>query len=438
MDILLDRTPPHSIDSEEALLSACMINNAVLDEIEELKPEHFYKSANSEIYAAILDLFKNKEPVDLVTVAEQLNKTKKLEQIGGPAYLAMISDSAPVAVNAAAYAKRIIETAKAREMITVASSIIEQGMNCQDVEKYISDSQSKILSIQPSGSTDEFFSMADVMVDTIDRIEAAQTAEFESSMQLGLGILDNFMQVFGSKLIVIAARPGMGKTALAFSIAKYVASQDKAVGILSIEMDKEQFADRMLSSESDINGMRFYVPDQIDKKSMTRLSTAAENLSVLPITINDSPSNIDDIGRRGKALRKMGIELLVIDQLSQVDQERGLKPHEAIGKNCTAIKQLTRELKIPIILLNQLSRKVEDRAGDNRPILSDLAETGKVEQDADMVVFIYREGYYDKKVDPSRTEIILAKNRQGQTGVENRVIFQANRSMFKTIGRDGY
>ena len=433
MDILLNKLPPQNIGSEEAVLSALFIDNSGFNEIEELKPKYFYKASHQKIFSAMLDLFKKNEPVDLVTVADALQKKDELEMVGGALYLVRISDEAPVATNISAYSKHIIEAAKAREMIKIASSIIENGMNCKDIEKYISDSQTKILDVQSTGGQDEFFDMPEMMFDAITRIEGAQSAEFKTGLNLGLGILDNYMQVFGAKLIIIAARPGMGKTALAFSIAINIGYQEESTGILSIEMDKEQFEDRTLAAEADVNGMGFYVPGKVGPAEISKLDNAARSLSTLPITVNDSTAGIEDVGRRCKAFKKMGKKLIIIDQLNQIKHESGLKPHEAIGKNCTAIKQLTRELKIPIILLCQLSRKVEDRAGDNRPILSDLADTGKIEQDADMVLFLFREGYYKKDIDPSRTEIDLAKNRQGKPGIEKRVLFRPNRSMFSLM-----
>lgn len=429
-DILLDRTPPHNLDSEKAVISALFINNSGFDEVDDLEPDNFYSGAHKKIFKAMLSLLKSNEPVDLVTVAQKLEKNNELGAVGGASYLAAIADAAPIATNIAAYAQHVIETSKAREMIHTASQIISKGMDCKNIEKFISESQSQILSIQTTAGKDKFYTMEQLMFDAVDRIESAQASDVPLGLNLGLGILDNYMQVWGSKLILVAGRPGMGKTALAFSIAVHIGHRGHSTGILSIEMDKEQFADRTLSGESDVNGMGFYVPGRLDKTKMAKINMAAQDLSVLPITVNDSTANLEDIRRRCKKFKKMGKELIIIDQLSQIEHEKGLKPYEAISKNCTAIKQLTRELKIPIILLCQLSRKVEDRAGDNRPIMSDLAETGKLEQDADMVLFLFREGYYNKSVHPGNTEINLAKNRQGSVGLEQRVLFRANRSTF--------
>jgi replicative DNA helicase len=272
--------------------------------------------------------------------------------------------------------------------------------------------------------------MQDIMVDAVNKIEEAQTAEKNQGLNFGMPKLDNFMQVWGSKLILIAARPGMGKSALAWSIALKLGYEREAVGFLSIEMDKEQYADRALSVEADINAMNFYTRGSLNNKKLNDLNMAANNLSNLPITINDSESDIEDVKRRGRKFKKMGKKLLVIDQLSQIAYPKNLKPVIGIGRNCTAIKQLGKELRIPIILLCQLNRDLEKR-NNKRPILSDLAETGRAEQDSDIILFIYRPGVYDEKIDKSQTEIILAKNRQGDCGTEKQVYFNKSRGMFQ-------
>jgi len=217
---------------------------------------------------------------------------------------------------------------------------------------------------------------------------------------------------------------------LAISIAVKLGYQSDPVGILSIEMDKEQFADKMISADADVNSMGFYIPDFLSDKSKSDIEFSASSLSDLPITINDSESNLDDIKRRCRKFKKMGKKLIIIDQLSQISYDKGLTPYVGISRNCTAIKQMTKELGVPILLLTQLNRDLEKR-NNKRPIMSDLAETGRLEQDSDMILFLYREGVYNQKIDQSSTEIILAKNRQGEKGVERQVLFRKKRGMFQ-------
>jgi replicative DNA helicase len=430
IDPLLANVPPNDMDTEEAILSALLINNSGFERVETLTPDDFYKGSHKKIFGAMLSLVSKKEPVDLVTLKQELEITGDLDSVGGPSYLMHISDNAPVATNIWKYAKTVMDLAKARELIQIAQGIVENGFQVKDIEDYISKSQAGILSVQTSTSKDKFCNMEDLMVDAIDRIEKAQVAEFETGLNLGMPKLNNYMQVWGSKLILLAGRPGMGKTSLALSIAMHLGYQQEPVGILSIEMDKEQYADKMLSAEADINSMRFYSQNALHQQENSDLNMAAENISSLPITINDSESNLEDIKRRCRKFKKMGKKLIIIDQLSQIEFEKGTTPYIGYSKNCTAIKQLTKELRIPILLLCQLNRNVETR-GDKRPTKSDLAETGRLEQDADLILFVHREGMYDRNVCKSQTQIILDKNRQGATGIENSVIFKTRRGMFQ-------
>jgi len=429
IDPLLTKTPPQSIDAEEAILSALFINNRGFDEIDGLTPDDFYKGSHRKIFTSMLSLRRKKDPVDLVTVAQELESKEELEAIGGAGYLMNISDSAPVAVNVGRYAKTVMDLAKAREMIQVALGIVDKGFVVKDIESYISDSQADILSIQTSTSKDKFFTMEDLMVDAVNRIEDAQSAKEELSLKLGMPKLDNYMQVWGSKLIILAGRPGMGKSSLAWSMALHLGFRREKTGFLSIEMDKEQYADRAISVEANINSMGFYVSGFLNTDKIRGIGDAARNLAPLPILIDDSECNIEDVKRKCRKLKKAGCKMIFIDQLSQISYEKGLKPYIGISKNCTAIKQLTKELRVPIFLLCQLNRELEKRA-DKRPTFADLAETGKLEQDADIILFLYREGVYNENVDASQTEIILAKNRQGEKGVERQVLFNKKRGMF--------
>lgn len=435
IDPLLQRVPPQDIEVEEAIISALLISNKGFEDIEDLRPEDFYKGSHKKIYAAMLSMRKKNIPVDLMTLFTELNLTKELESVGGAGYISKISNSAPMAVNVGHYAKRVMDLSKAREMINSALSIAEQGFCVTDIEKYISDAQSKILDIQASTSKDKFFDMEPLMQATLDRIELAQSPDGEVGLSLGLGRLDSYMQVRGGKLILLAGRPGMGKSSLALSIALRLGYKQVGVGIMPIEMDNEQFSEKMLSVDADVNGMSFYVKNKINRQCFEKLKDSASSLASLPITMIDSGGDIEDVKRRCRKFKKMGKKIIIIDQLNQIYGEKGLKPYEVISKNCTSIKQIAKEIDIPIILLCQLSRKVEDRPGDNRPTLPDLADTGKLEQDADIILFLFREGYYKKQkglnfVDPSITEIDLPKNRQGKKGTEYQVVFNEKRGMF--------
>ncbi len=432
MNNLLQRTPPNNNSTETSVLSALFIDNRGFEDIDGLRPEDFYFGCNKTIFECMLNLKKQNIPVDLTTVTQQMKTDETLESVGGVKYIVQICDSAPVATNIRAYAHKLIALTQAREMIIVASRIVDKGYRATDIEDYISESQANVLGVQTTLTKDNFVGMEQLMLEAVERIEKAQTSEHQIGLRFGMPKLDQYMQIWGSKLILLAGRPGMGKTALAVSIAVNLAFQGHKVGFLSIEMDSHQLADRMLSAESNINSMIFYANNSIGTKGMQTLNDSADLLSQLPILFDDSECGLEDIKRKCRKFKKEGCELVIVDQLSQISYEKGLKPYIGISKNCTAIKQLTKELKTPILLLTQLNRELEKRA-DKRPIMSDLAETGKLEQDADIIAFLYREGVYDKNVDESVTEIILEKNRQGEKGVERRVLFNKKRGSFKLI-----
>lgn len=431
-DTLLHRLPPQNMESEQAVLSALLINNSGFDQIDGLTPEDFYKGSHQKIFRTMLELRKNKEPVDLLTVVQHLQKKEELESIGGASYLVCIADAAPVAVNIAAYAGHIMALSKAREMIQVASWITEAGFSASDIEQYISDSQTKVLNIQTSTTKDKIFKMDALMLDAVNRIEEAQNRDVDLGLKLGMPFLDNLVQISGSKLILIAARPKMGKTALALSIARKLAYQGVKVGFLSIEMDKEALSDRLLSIEADINSLLFYARNSLDAQAIRNITNAAENLSTLPIYVDDADCKIQDVERKCRKFKKMGCEVIFIDQLSKIRGKAGQSKFETYTDNCSTIAILKKELRLPIFLLCQLNRNVEQRE-DKRPTPADLKQTGMLEEDADMIFLIYRPGYYKESIDQSVTEIILAMNRSGGTGIETGVSFKAKRGMFELI-----
>jgi replicative DNA helicase len=430
MMALSDRVPPNSKENEEALLSAIFINNEVIDDIEDLEPNDFYYGAHKTIFTGMTHLFKNRSPVDLVTLAKHLRDKKKLTKVGGAAYLARISDSAPVALNAKFYAKNIKSQSLIRQVMNTAVKIFEQGYQVEDTETYLSESQSKILNIQTTNSKDVFYDMPSLMNETLERIEKAQVKKEDLNLDIGLPTIGHLLQIFGSRLVIIAGRPGMGKTALALSMAKYLAEHGTKIGFLSIEMDKETLADRVLSIESDINVLKFYKRKKLETEETERLMIGAEFLSNLPILIDDAECNIEDVKRKCRKLKKQGCRVIFIDQLSKIRGEVKDEQYTQYTKNCNEIALMKKELRLPIFLLSQLNRKVEDR-NNKTPTLSDLKQTGALEEDADAVFLLYRPGYYDREIDGSKTQIILAKNRHGGTGVENQVVFKEKRGMFK-------
>ena len=431
-DDLLNKCPPHDIDAEEAVLSSIFISGKNFERVGSLKPEDFYKGAHKKIFSAMVVIDKKKEPIDLITVSSELDKMGHLESIGGRAYLSTIANEAPVATNIYSYSKIIQDNSRARELIDISSGIITDGFSVTDIEAYISDSQAKILQVQTTTSKDKIYEMDSLMHSAIDRITAAQESERPMGFKFGMPTIDNFMNLFGSKLFLIAARPGMGKTAFMLSVALFLAFRGTKVGILSIEMDKEEISDRLLSVEANVNTLLFYNNRKLHRNEVERLNNAAGLLSTLPIFIDDAGCKIQDVERKCRKLKKKGCEIIFIDQLSKIKGLPGQSKFDIYTDNCSSIALLKKELRIPIGLLCQLNRKVEERA-DKTPMMSDLKQTGMLEEDADLIFFIYRPGYYDDNIDESITDIILAKNRQGAKGKEQYVLFNKKRGMFTMV-----
>jgi replicative DNA helicase len=428
---------PNSLEFEESLISALLIDSRGFENLGELRPDEFYKPAHSLIFAAMLGLRMENQPVDLMTVVERLKKRNELEKVGGARYLAGISDSAPIAFHAAAYAKNIKDLSMVRAAILSCMSIIDEGYRTTDPEVFISKAQETIMALQTTGSEDHFCKLDDLVIDAVTRIKKAQVLP-STGLKFGFPILDSAMNISGSKLIIIAARPSMGKTALMLSVAKFLALQGIKNTILSLEMDREALIDRLLSEESNINSLCFYAKESIGSESMADLEDAAGRLSYLPIFIDDSGCKIEDVIRKCRKAKKQGARVIFIDQLSKISFPSNLTDYQGYTRNCNRIAELKKELRIPIVLLCQLNRSLEDRA-NKTPRLSDLKQTGAIEEDADIVFLLHRPGYFDKienpagDADQSKTEIILAKNRNGALGVETKVKFNARRGMF-TMG----
>lgn len=429
-DPLMDRIPPHSTEAEQSVLSTLFVNESGFEDIEGLSADDFYKGAHRRIFESMLAVKKRSGTVDLVTVAQELKARDQLDQIGGASYLAKMVDSAPISTNLKTHSDTIKNLSAVRSMMFAGMKIAQDAYAATDVEDYISRSQAEVLQVQTTTSIDKIYDMESLMIQAMDRIEQAQTRDVEIGLKFGFPTLDPVMQVFGSKLLIVAGRPGMGKTALALSVARSLAERGVKTGYLSIEMDKESLTDRILGHAANINPLLFYAKDSLSRQSFQNLTDVAGYLATIPLYIDDSDCKIQDVERKCRKFKKMGCEVIFIDQLSKIRGLPGQSKFEQYSDNCSSIALIKKELRIPIVLLCQLNRNVEQRS-DKKPELSDLKQTGMIEEDADMVLLIYRPGYYDENVDQSVTDIILAKNRQGARGVEQQVQFNAKRMMFE-------
>ncbi|HAO20255.1 MAG: replicative DNA helicase [Desulfobacteraceae bacterium IS3] len=420
------KVPPQNIEAEESLLSAILMDNdTLLDVIEILSPQDFYKTAHQHIFETILELSQKSDPIDLITLANLLKKKGKLEDIGGASYLARLIDAVPMALNAPNYAKIIREKARLRRLIEKASEITRRCFeDREDMEEIIDFAENAIFKISEDRINPSFYPISKIIESNIDALEERQGS---NALVTGIptGYTDFDRMTAGlqkSDLIILAARPSMGKTAFALNIARNVAvDAEVPVAVFSLEMSKEQLSMRMLCSEARVDSSRLR-GGFFSKEDWVRLTDAAGMLSEAPIFIDDSAS-ISAMEIRAKARRlkmEKDLGLIVIDYLQlmrgRADAERRDLEISEISRS---LKALAKELNVPVVALSQLNRKLEER-GDKRPILSDLRESGSLEQDADVVAFIYRDEVYNKdENNPERgkAELIISKQRNGPIGI---------------------
>lgn len=446
-DPLLNKTPPQDMDAEQSILSAIFINNDTLhDIIAVLSPEDFYKGSHQKIYQAVMDLAYKGEPADLITIVNRLKEKGELESIGGASYLAAIADAAPVAVNAVHYANIIKGKSSLRQLISASSGIIEKCMKDQgDFEDIIDFAESSIFNISSKKTEGGFKSLGELINLNIDKLEDQQgKAGGLSGLSTGYSRLNKITSgLQKSDLIILAARPSMGKTAFALNIARNVALHErKAVAVFSLEMSNEQLSMRLLTSEAQIDSNRLRT-GFISQEDWQNATDAAGILNDLPIFIDDTP-NITAMEIRAKA-RKLcqkhnELGLIVIDYLQLMKPPfRTDRRDLEIAEISRSLKALAKELNVPIMALSQLNRMLEQRS-DKRPMLSDLRESGALEQDADIVAFIYRDEVYNKEPDNPKkgmAEIIVAKNRNGATGMAL-MHFRGQFTRFEELSPDSF
>ncbi|MCJ7772811.1 MAG: replicative DNA helicase [Desulfobacterales bacterium] len=438
--------PPQNIEAEEAILSAILLDNdnsSLLDILDILRAEDFYRSAHQTIFDAIIDLFSKNEPVDIVTLNNILKKKKKLDEIGGATYLAKLMDTAPRAVNPQQYAKIIHEKANLRRLIEKANEITKRCFeDSEDVDEVIDFAEQSIFEISGDKGKVSFHPISKLIGESIDALEKRQgNKSLVTGVPSGFKSLDSLTSgLQKSDLIIIAARPGMGKTAFALNIARNAAIEANIpVSVFSLEMSKEQLAMRLLSSEAKVNSTRIR-GGFLTKDDWLQINSAAGRLYEAPMYIDDSPS-ITALELRAKARRlkmEKDIGLIIIDYL-QLMKTRGFAERRdlEISEISRSLKALAKELDIPVVALSQLNRKLEERS-DKRPQLSDLRESGALEQDSDVVMFIYREDEYNKdENNPKKgtAEILLKKQRNGPTGMA-RLTFLADCTCFENYISD--
>ncbi|MGC8869488.1 MAG: replicative DNA helicase [Brevinematia bacterium] len=417
---------PHDIEAEKACLGAMIIDNEKINKvIDILREEYFYLEKHKYIYSAMMKLYDEKEPIDLITLQNKLKEIGKFEEVGAP-YLSSLLDSIPTTTNIEYYAKIVYEKYILRSLIRASSEVIDVAMKeGVDINEAIEIAERKLLESIDIRRQYDYFKLRDVIIETLKGIQRlAENKTIYTGVPSGYTAIDEMTGGFqNGDLIVFAGRPSMGKTAFALNLCLNMAKDyQKKVLFFSLEMSKEQLAQRLLSTESKID-LKSLRTGNVKESEWDSLLEAAIRLSGLNIIIDDTPSSsIVDIKSKARKIftKEKGIDIIIIDYLQIIEVPRGLSVirsrNEEIGFISRSLKSLAKELNIPIIVLSQLSRSVEKRI-DKRPILSDLRESGSIEQDADLVAFLYRDEYYNPDTDKKNiVEIIISKQRNGPVG----------------------
>ncbi len=424
---MIDRLPPQSIEAEQSVLGSILIDrDAVIEVAEFLKADDFYRQAHGKVYAVILGLFERREPIDIVTVAEALERDGDLEAVGGRAYLGTLSNSTPTAVHATQYGRIVERKALLRNLIGAAGKIAGIGYeDPAEIAEAIDRAEAELFAVSQRRVAAGFSPLKTLLHDAYDRLDYLHAHRGEiSGIRSGFQDLDTLTTGFQkSDLVILAARPSVGKTSFALNIAEHAAVHDKkSVGIFSLEMSKEQLVLRLLSSVANIDSQRLR-SGFLEELDFARIAPAMNTLSEAPIYIDDTP-NITTMELRTKARRlqaESGLDLVIVDYLQLMQSStttRDANRVQEVAEISRGLKALARELKVPVIALSQLSRQPEMRES-KEPRLSDLRESGSIEQDADLVTFLWREkerGSDDQVTDGEVVKLKLAKHRNGPTG----------------------
>lgn len=422
----LDRLPPQNLDAEMCVLGAMLLNKeAVAEAIERINADCFYKEAHSRIYSAVITLYDANQPVDLVTITEHLRKRKELEAVGGAAYLSTLLDATPTVANVVQHLEIVREKALLRRLIQISSGLVNRCYDSDaEANELLDEAERQIFDITQHRSAQGIVSIGELIKDSIETVEQLyHRKEHVTGVPTGYTDLDSMTAGFQpSDMVIIAARPSMGKTSLALNIAEYVAISEKLPTLVfSLEMSKEQLVLRMLCSHARVNAHNVRTGFISETHDFPKLVNAAGKLSSAPIFIDDTPA-ISVLEMRAKARRlaaREDIKLIIIDylQLVRTLQKRTENRQQEISEISRSLKALARELSIPVIVLSQLNREAENRP-DRKPRLSDLRESGAIEQDADVVILLFREEYYepDNEEVKGKAELIMAKQRNGPVG----------------------
>lgn len=444
---MVNKVMPNNLEAEESVLGACFLSKYALQKAtENLLPESFYNEKNAKIFSSMIALQEEKTPIDLTTITSYLKKKNELNEVGGVEYLTEVLNFVPTASNVDYYIQTVEETAILRKLIETANDIATEGYrNDESINEILDSSEKKILSIVKNRKSSEFRSIKEVLAKTQSDLERLSEYKNEiTGLATGWYDLDKLTTgLHPNEFIIIAARPAMGKTAFALNLATHAAMiQSKSVAVFNLEMSAEQLAMRILSSLGQIEGFKLRTGNLMNN-DWKRINEAVSQLSNTNLVIDDTPGiTIGEIRAKCRRLAssEKGLALVVIDYLQLISggKNYGANRQQEVSDISRSLKTLAMELNVPIIALSQLSRSVEGRE-DKRPIMSDLRESGSIEQDADIVSFLYRDDYYNKEArtedNTSISELIIGKHRNGPTTTIE-LLFKKNTSTFLNLKRE--
>jgi len=435
------KLPPQNIEAEQSVLGSLLLDkDAIIKVADILRPDDFYREDHSVIYETILELFEKRSPIDLVTLTDYLEKKKKLKETGGASYLASLVNSVPSAAHVVHYAEIVHNKATLRRLISAANKIALLGyQEEEDIDSILDKAESELFAVSQKFLKQYFTPIKSVLTETFDRIDEVHKQKGKlRGLPTGFKDLDNLLAgLQPSDLIILAARPSIGKTALALNIAQHIAVREKLpVGIFSMEQSKEQIVDRMICSESGIDSWKLRTGN-LSENDFPKIGYTMGLLSEAPIYIDDSPTlNVMEIRTKARRLQtEHGLSLVVVDYLQLMQGRQSSKDInrvQEISDISRGLKSLARELNIPVLAISQLSRAVEQRP-NHIPQLADLRESGSIEQDADVVMFLFREDYYDPDTERKNiADVFIKKHRNGPTG-QVELYFVPERTQFRSI-----
>ncbi len=421
---IVNRVQPSDTIAEQAVLGSMLVDkDATIAAMEILKPEDFYREDNKEIYAAMLELYGLGQQIDMITLSDQLKLRGTLEKVGDTSYIATLIDNVPTTSNIESYVKIVEQKSVLRQLIKVANDILKMGYSqTEEVDTIIEQTEKKVFDVLQNRNTRGYSSIKEVLITAFDMLEQMyQNKNKVSGVESGFIDLDQKISGLNpGALLIVAARPAMGKSAFVLNIANYVAMHAKTpVMVFSLEMSKEEMINRILASEAEVDSMKIKNGNDLTSEDWLKLGQASGRLSNIPLYIDDTPglTSTELRAKCRKAKLEKDIGLVIIDYLQLMESNvKSSSRQQEISEISRSLKILAKELSVPVIALSQLSRATESRT-DHKPMLSDLRESGAIEQDADIVMFIHREDYYNPETEKKNiAEIIVAKNRSGSTG----------------------